>query len=149
MLIPSQVPPDLCSLKAIFNMSLITVTLKSWCCYLTWYCISSYRPDYFYTGISPHAKESGFVEPWIPGFGIRTTAIGIRNHTNNWNPGPRFPWQRIRNPVSGNQCQTIVNCILYYISLVTYLMSLHDIYLGTLNPGLWNPDNSYRNPKSH
>lgn len=81
MLIPSQVPPDLCSLKAIFNTPLITVTLKPWCCSLTWYWISSSRPDYFL----------------------------------NSNIAP---------------CKGIRIC-------------------GTLNPGLWNPDNSYRNPKLH
>ena len=33
----------------------------------------------------------------IPGFGIRNTAHGIRNPTNDWNPESKFHWQRLES----------------------------------------------------
>ena len=43
----------------------------------------------------PHVRESGIrktllVESGILGFGIRNTALGIRNSTNDWNPESKF-----------------------------------------------------------
>ena len=40
------------------------------------------------------------MESRIVGFGIRNTAQGIRNPTNDWNPGPgiRNPQRGVQNP---------------------------------------------------
>ena len=35
------------------------------------------------------------VESGILGFGIRNTAQGIRNPTNDWNPDSKFHWERL------------------------------------------------------
>ena len=37
------------------------------------------------------------VESGILGFGIRNTAQGIRNPTNDWNPESKFHWQRLES----------------------------------------------------
>ena len=39
------------------------------------------------------------VELKILGFGIRTTAQGIRNPTNDWNPESKFRWQRLESSI--------------------------------------------------
>ena len=41
---------------------------------------------------SPNVRKWG-----IPGFGIRNTALGIRNPTNDWNPESKFHWQRLES----------------------------------------------------
>ena len=40
-------------------------------------------------------KGNLLVESGILGFGIRNTAQGNRNPTNDWNPEPKFHWQRL------------------------------------------------------
>ena len=37
------------------------------------------------------------VESGILGFGIRNTAQGVRYPTNDWNPEPKFHWQRLES----------------------------------------------------
>ena len=41
---------------------------------------------------SPNVRKWG-----IRGFGIRNTALGIRNPTNDWNPESQFHWQRLES----------------------------------------------------
>ena len=41
---------------------------------------------------SPNVRKWG-----ILGFGIRNTALGIRNPTNDWNPESKFHWQRLES----------------------------------------------------
>ena len=43
----------------------------------------------------------GNVDSEILRSGIRNTAQGIRNPTNDWTSESKFHWQRIQNPVSG------------------------------------------------
>ena len=50
-------------------------------------------------------RESGFpesgkflpVKSGILGFGIRNTAVGVRNATNDWNPESKFHRQRLES----------------------------------------------------
>ena len=50
-------------------------------------------------------RESGFpesgkflpVKSGILGFGIRNTAVGVRNATNDWNQESKFHWQRLES----------------------------------------------------
>ena len=45
---------------------------------------------------------------WVRlGFGVRTTAQGIRNPTNDWNPKSKFHWQRVRNGWNGIRNQRL------------------------------------------
>ena len=75
-------------------------------------------------------QQSFAVESGILGFGIRCTAQGIRNSTNDWNPESKFHSQEIRNPVLGIRNPGNSSC-------------------GIRNSGLWNPEYSSRNPESH
>ena len=55
--------------------------------------------------ILPYVRELEFrnpgnfllVESEILGFGIRNTAQGIRNPTNDWNPESKFHWQKLES----------------------------------------------------
>ena len=51
--------------------------------------------------VESEMRENFPVESGILGFGIWNMALGIRNPTNDWNPGSKFHWPRIRNPVPG------------------------------------------------
>ena len=51
--------------------------------------------------VESEMRENFPVEAGILGFGIWNMALGIRNPTNDWNPGSKFHWPRIRNPVPG------------------------------------------------
>ena len=72
------------------------VRLSSMCCHVNLF--------------SHHVRESGFrkfllLKSGILGFGIRNTAQGIRNPTNNWNPesGIQVPMTTIWNLVTGTR----------------------------------------------
>ena len=60
-------------------------------------------------GIQISESRKFFPESRILGFGIRKTAHGFRNQTNDWNPESKFHWQTlefitfIRNPRRGIQ----------------------------------------------
>ena len=58
-------------------------------------------PGKFLLVESAGMRENFPVESGIQGFGIWNMALGIRNPTNDWNPGSKFHWPRIRNPVPG------------------------------------------------
>ena len=50
--------------------------------------------------LPPHVKKSGkclLTESETMGFGIRSTAHGIRNPTSDWNPESTFHWQRLES----------------------------------------------------
>ena len=50
--------------------------------------------------LPPHVKKSGkflLTESGTMGFGIRSTAHGIRNPTSDWNPESTFHWQRLES----------------------------------------------------
>ena len=49
----------------------------------------------------PESGKILFVESGIPGFGIRNTARGIRNPTNDCNPESKFHWQRMGSRIHG------------------------------------------------
>ena len=42
-------------------------------------------------------REFLLVESGILGFGIRNTAQGVRNPTNDWNPEFKFHWQKLES----------------------------------------------------
>ena len=42
----------------------------------------------------PKSRKFLLVESGILGFGIRNTAVGIWNPTDNWNPESEFQWKR-------------------------------------------------------
>ena len=46
---------------------------------------------------NPESEKNLLVESWILDFGIRNTAQGIRNPTNDLNPKSKFQWQRLES----------------------------------------------------
>ena len=56
-----------------------------------------------YTQSSPHARESGFLNPgkyclWkLESWALDSGAQGIRNPTKDWNPESKFHWQRLES----------------------------------------------------
>ena len=82
---------------------------------------------------SPHVRESGFwiesgkyllVESGILGLGIRSTAQGIRNPTDDWNPESKIlnPVIEIRNPRRGIQKQRLSWIFLHRAILFLVLL---------------------------
>ena len=63
---------------------------------------SGYEADnrQFREYLAPRFGSPNVRKRWIRGFGIRNTALGIRNPTNDWNPESQFHWHgKDWNPV--------------------------------------------------
>ena len=86
-------------------------------------------------------QQSFAVESGILGFGIRCTAQGIRNSTNDWNPESKFHSQEIRNPLLG--ISGILETRLVESGILGF--GIRNTAQGILNPtNDWNPESKFQ-----
>ena len=95
--------------RTVSNVTFVLLVI-TWLIKATWYMQSNFHYTSSLSSTSatiyfshlPHARASGIWENfacgiWNPGFGIRNTAQGIRNPTNDWNLESKFHWQRLKS----------------------------------------------------